>query len=163
MQSTTLPDKPLNIYPVLNFNAAEEMREIRNEVAGFMTHNTAQISYREQFMWYQDVYRPKLAAGEMEAFLGKIGRVAVGYGIIQTIDHKKWVTGAIVAGARGHGWGEDLFAYLTKRVHETEREAWLDVREDNTRAIALYQKLGYTAVEQTDGLIIMKHEVPHVR
>lgn len=163
MPSTTLPDKPLNIYPVQDFNGAEQMREIRNEVAGFMTHNTDQISYRQQFLWYQEEYRPKRARGEMEAFLGKIGQTAVGYGIIQTIDQKKWVTGAIVADARGHGWGEALFTYLTDRVHQTEREAWLDVREDNARAIGLYEKLGYVAVEQADGLIIMKHEVPHVR
>lgn len=148
----------LHMQPVMHMTHAEQMRRIRNSVAQFMTHNSEQIAYQQQFKWYEDTYRPANERGEMAAFLAEVNGEAVGYGMIQTIDEKKWVTGAITKAVRGEGYGRQLFSQLTDMVHETEDEVWLDVARGNERAQNLYRSLGYRTVRDTAEVIIMVHK-----
>lgn len=154
-----MPDR-LELAPIGSLDDVEAMRVIRNSVREYMTHNKDFITPEQQEDWYFDTYMELNGDGDMFAYLARFEGRNVGYGIIQTIDEKKWVTGALTAAVRGRGLGEDLFTQLTDKIHNMGySEAWLDVLAENTRAYNLYCKIGYCAVHNTNGLIVMKHEV----
>lgn len=158
MASDTLPDR-LELAPIGSLADVEAMRVIRNGVRDYMTHNKDFITPEQQEDWYFDTYMELNGDGDMYAYLARFEGRNVGYGIIQTIDDKKWVTGALTAAVRGRGLGEDLFRNLTQNVHDMGyKECWLDVLAENERAYNLYRKIGYCVINNVNGLIIMKHE-----
>lgn len=160
MGLTTLPDRGFELRPIGSLDDAEYMRQIRNGVREFMTHNRDEITPEQQEDWYFDTYMELNNEDLMFAYLAEYLGQPIGYGIIQTIDDKKWVTGALIEAVRGRGFGEDLFTELTSNIHNMGyKEAWLDVLASNERAYNLYCKIGYCAVHNTNGLIVMKHEV----
>lgn len=164
MASDTLRDNGLELHPIGSLDDVEAMRQIRNGVREFMTHNRDYISPEQQEDWYFDTYMELNGEALMYAYLARFEGRNVGYGIIQTIDEKKWVTGALTHAVRGRGLGEDLFRQLTDTVHEMGyKECWLDVLAENERAYNLYRKIGYCAVHNVNGLIVMKHEVQGVK
>lgn len=91
----------------------------------------------------------------------------VGYGLITEREGKYWVSGGLTRDVRGFGLGKNLFSFMTNYIHHEldQSEAWLDVREDNTIAQSLYTNLGYTALGNQAGIVLMKHnlEVPRVQ
>lgn len=49
---------------------------------------------------------------------------------------------------RGKGYGHDFFAFV-ERAYPAVRRFRLEVRADNTKAIALYRRLGYSNIPYT--------------
>lgn len=144
---------------------AMRMREIRNNVRQFMTHNQEVISIRQQWQWFTEDYEPALKARTMFAFLHCNAEAQpIGYGIVRQEDGRWWVTGALEEKHRGQGNGFELFSMLTEFVNtELGAVAWLDVLKTNEAAIGLYKKLGYEVAEETPELLIMFHEEQNVR
>lgn len=166
MEYATQPASPeqaeslqITIHEMGDFVDAESMRVVRNQVRGFMTHNTGYINRPAQVDWFNNVYTPSRRNNEMVGFvLQSADSDPVGYGLIQKKYGRYWVGGGLTEALRGQGVGQQLFSYLTRYTHSLleQQEVWLDVREDNP-AQHLYAKLGYTAVGRSSGLIIMKH------
>lgn len=135
---------------------AEDMRLVRNEVAHFMTHNTGRISRQDQIAWFNNVYLPARARGEMIGYTMQEDAAPVGYGLITKRNGNYWVAGGLVESVRGRGLGKDLFNTLTERILDgMDDVAYLDVRVNNHPARGLYNGLGYTAVCRTAGLLVM--------
>lgn len=146
------------IRSVDGLHDALTMAEIRNEVRGFMTHNTDEISREQQRDWYFNTYRPAVENRQMAGFIGLEEHEPIGYGLITERDDRYWVSGGLTAAARGKGFGEQLFRFLTYYVTGVGgKDSYLDVRADNEPAINLYRKIGYEAIGHANGLIEMRY------
>lgn len=141
---------------------ALDMAHCRNEVREFMTHNTDVITPEQQLEWYRDTYRPAREERSMYGYVVRKDLNPIGYGLVSLRNQVMWVSGGITAAERGSGYGEALFDFLTQKIHQGlgQEEAYLDVRKDNAPAQRLYEKLGYVAVGEVDGLIAMVHIQP---
>lgn len=89
-----------------------------------------------------------------EIFLFECENEAAGYGLIAKTYSQEaggmvwWIEEVYVREAfRSKGIGREFFAYLDKVKGSTVTRMRLEVEEDNTRAVALYKKLGYKPLE----------------
>lgn len=155
--TTQLSNTNIQFEEVTEMNQAQEMRVIRNEVASFMTHNIDLIDHRSQALWFSRSYRPARKKGLMKAYLVKEGENYIGYGLIQTKDNRKWLTGGLIESARGKGYGQKLFEFLRDEVG---KPVYLDVRNTNTHAYELYKKIGFKDIveESDDFLTVMVYD-----
>ena len=153
----------ISLAEVENIDQAQEMRACRNQVRSFMTHNTEEITPEQQVEWYENEYLPANKAGDIFGYVVREDGEPLGYGIISKRDGRYWVSGGLIAAARGKGIGHFLFEEMTMRIHEDLRseEAWLDVLNSNEHARSLYEKLGYVAVSSTTELTVMVHRLIH--
>jgi len=138
---------------------ALEMAACRNQVRTFMTHNQAEILPEQQLEWFRYTYTPARSKREMLGYVARIGgREPIGYGLISQRNWLMWVSGGIIGAERGKGYGRQLFDGLTQQVHDLGiSEVYLDVLEDNEPARTLYESLGYVALNNRDGLVLMVH------
>lgn len=145
------------LEPVTNVFQTLTMREIRNEVREFMTHNQEKIGLWQQVVWFFRVYNPRRKKGLMQAFLLKDDPLTIGFGLINEKEGKYWVTGGVREVWRGQGYGRFLFSVLTGITLQTEPEVWLDVFRKNVKAANLYRKLGYKSVSPSpERLFVMR-------
>lgn len=148
---------PVILVPVRSLGDAMALRRVRNGVRRFLTRDTSEIGWLRQVRWWW-AYRAAFEDGGVVAWLvcPTWGRPAIGYGLLRRDPGRRWwVTGAIVEGARGYGYGRALFATLTAAAIARGREAWLEVREDNAPARRLYESLGYRAISVEAGTVTM--------
>lgn len=89
-----------------------------------------------------------------EIFLFECENEAAGYGLIAKTYSQEaggmvwWIEEVYVREAfRSKGIGREFFAYLDKVKGSVVTRMRLEVEEDNTRAVALYKKLGYKPLE----------------
>lgn len=89
-----------------------------------------------------------------EIFLFECENEAAGYGLIAKTYSQEaggmvwWIEEVYVREAfRSKGIGRGFFAYLDKVKGSAVTRMRLEVEEDNTRAVALYKKLGYKPLE----------------
>ena len=89
-----------------------------------------------------------------EIFLFECENEAAGYGLIAKTYSQEaggmvwWIEEVYVREAfRSKGIGREFFAYLDKVKGSEVTRMRLEVEEDNTRAVALYKKLGYKPLE----------------
>lgn len=89
-----------------------------------------------------------------EIFLFECENEAAGYGLIAKTYSQEaggmvwWIEEVYVREAfRSKGIGREFFAYLDKVKGSSVTRMRLEVEEDNTRAVALYKKLGYKPLE----------------
>ena len=89
-----------------------------------------------------------------EIFLFECENEAAGYGLIAKTYSQEaggmvwWIEEVYVREAfRSKGIGREFFAYLDKVIGSAVTRMRLEVEEDNTRAVALYKKLGYKPLE----------------
>ena len=89
-----------------------------------------------------------------EIFLFECENEAAGYGLIAKTYSQEaggmvwWIEEVYVREAfRSKGIGRVFFAYLDKVKGSAVTRMRLEVEEDNTRAVALYKKLGYKPLE----------------
>lgn len=98
--------------------------------------------------WMEDKLDFDLAASRV----AYRGRAAVGFANLAVRGDEAWVGGVgVVTSARRTGVGE----VLMEAIHEQARElgvkrVWLEVIVENTGAYALYEKLGYTLVQDVE-------------
>lgn len=141
-----------------------QMREVRNEVREFMTHNQDEITEAQQQEWFKEEYEPGLDS-RFVGFIALEDIRPLGYGLITRREGKWCVSGGFRKEARGKGYGEAMFSHLTDYAHDElgAAEIWLDVWAFNHPAIKLYKKLGYRLagdeMTQDGHLLIMKKRV----
>ena len=154
----------LKMRPVTQLTEAWAISEIRNTGREQMTHDMHRITRREQSLWFEDHYKPGRELGEMYAFIGTVGLAGAAYGMIKRKDEQYWVTGVVDPEFRGKGFGRALFEFLEGYVFDELNgdRVMLDVLETNTGARALYDKLGYMALYEEAGLIVMQKGRPNV-
>jgi len=58
---------------------------------------------------------------------------------------------------RGHGLGTQLVAFAEERIFRESPNVWLFVTDFNTRARALYERLGYEVVAEVRDYIVRGH------
>jgi ribosomal protein S18 acetylase RimI-like enzyme len=145
----------ISLKPVSRYLDAMVMRGIRNECRGYMTNNTSHITVRQQSEWWGKVKHDP----SWLLYLLYHHDVAVGYGIVRIRDGQHWVTGGLIASARGHGLGRFLFARLTE-IASADHCAYLEVRRDNHRAINLYSTLGYRYLGESRPDILLMRTTP---
>lgn len=152
---------PISLNKLSNLEQAQQMRECRNAVRQYMTHNQAEILEADQVQWFQETYLPAAEAGELIGYVVKdYEEEPIGYGLISKRDGRWWVSGGLITEARGKGYGQQLFEQMTETIHSDLRseEAWLDVLNENFRARELYKKIGYMAVSSDERLTVMVHK-----
>lgn len=131
---------------------AEKLREVRNSCREFMTHHTDVISKTQQLDWFLNLDTKKI-----QPFLFLKEKEVVGYGLINYKDQYPWITGGLLPEYRGQGMGKLLFITLITLCRELkEKVVMLDVLNTNTAALALYNKLGFNAVETNDTTTTMR-------
>lgn len=147
----------LAIKPIKTANEAEQLRELRNTVRSFMTHDQDLITEKRQQTWYQETYKPQNADAKLFAFLGTLASEVVAYGIISCRDGEYNLSGGIREGHRGQGLGKEIFSFITDYTLENLADTvYLDVFEDNSPALSLYLDLGFIETGRADGVIKME-------
>lgn len=128
------------------------MADIRNECREWMTNDTSYIGTTRQVLWFFNDYLPAFKRGDMLAsLLYDDANVPVAFGI-RAFRESRWVvTGGVATVYRGRGHGHRMFTDLSVGFPET----WLDVLTDNTRAIALYESLGFKFISSDDRINTM--------
>jgi ribosomal protein S18 acetylase RimI-like enzyme len=117
-----------------------------------MTHHTDVISKTQQLDWFLNLDTKKI-----QPFLFLKEKEVVGYGLINYKDQYPWITGGLLPEYRGQGMGKLLFITLITLCRELkEKVVMLDVLNTNTAALALYNKLGFNAVETNDTTTTMR-------
>ena len=145
-----------SIKPVETRNEALHIAEVRNSGREFMTHDPDYIAPHQQTEWFQRVYLAENLMGRMHAFVGYEGIEPVAYGMARQIDEDYWVSGVVSSEARGKGYGELLFKYLSAyTLTFLSDRVMLDVLKTNERAIGLYKKLGYTVLTEEADCLVM--------
>lgn len=146
------------IVPVNSISKAMKMRNIRNQVRSYMTHNTNEISVLEQIAWYANTYRNSVDNAYL-VMAGPEYKFPIGYGLVSFRDGDWVVTGALLEDYRGLGIGRNLFTFLTQTaLLHSGKDVYLDVRADNLAAFKLYISLGYqpVAVDEENHIVKMK-------
>jgi ribosomal protein S18 acetylase RimI-like enzyme len=122
-----------------------------------MTGNPNLLTQDQQLDWYYKEYTPAHDNGLCHAFVGYEDGKPIAYGLVTQREEDFWVTGVITTEARGYGYGEQLFRYLTSFVFDNDiaRRVMLDVLVGNERALQLYRKIGFASMCRVDNKLTM--------
>lgn len=121
-----------------------EARRIRNECRHNMTRDSSNIGvWRQLQFWWNN----RSGQNSINLYLLRVDGTAIGYGLVDRA--KKTVSGGILKDHRCKGYGDLLFAHLTKTV---PKPATLEVFRHNLTALALYKRLGWR-LSRTEGEI----------
>lgn len=147
----------LDLHPVGIFTLFD-LKRIRNDCRGFMTHSTKEIGNLQQIKWY---IKYLLRFGKDTCFVAYFNGDIVGYGYLREIKEKVWISGGLITKARGLGLGTELFKHLTllgRMRSYPKNEVWLDVLRTNKIAVHIYKDIGYKRVHTYKDIIVMKYE-----
>lgn len=135
----------VSIVPITD-RLKHHLRLLRNDCRSFMTHSTAEITAVQQDAWWETPARDAMRI--VMAFSAEA--VPIGFGLVQDIDGKAWLTGGVMGGWRGMGVGRRIFEKIIELALSDHDEVWLDVRATNDAAIKLYESLGFVETSRTD-------------
>lgn len=155
------------IVPVENPQQAILVAMVRNLCRRYMTNDTSEISPVKQVEWYyslpsdERLYLCLCRCLVQEDMIGiSAGDVPVGWGYISLRNGKAWLTGGLVAEARGWGYGRKLFGFMIDQVREMGySEVWLEVKKSNISAFSLYTSLGFKESHTYEDRIVMYKEI----
>lgn len=140
---------------VKSFEDVERVRVIRNQVRRYMTRDTATIDPAAQMRWWKSLNHEtnRLFVFDVEgAEEGVSWRSLAGYGLSRFLGDRWWLSGALSNEWQGKGLGKDLFSFLVK---DADGPCWLEVQEDNMRALNTYVRIGFGESSRADGVITM--------
>lgn len=118
--------------------------------------SSAEIDFESHKAWFES-YKKK---SDDYVFISEVSGSVVGQLAVYQIESNKAEVGRFISSPDMSGKGLmklslQVFLEFIATTFEL-KEIFLEVYEDNERAIALYQKLGFKAVTVIDGLIQMK-------
>lgn len=95
----------------------------------------------------------RLLRGHASCWVVSQNGTTLGFGVVRRQAARAHVMNLCIApGHRRHGLGRRLLLHLlTVARHDGAMHAWLEVRPDNRRAIALYKRLGFHATSRRKG------------
>ncbi|HEX5725089.1 MAG TPA: ribosomal protein S18-alanine N-acetyltransferase [Longimicrobiaceae bacterium] len=98
--------------------------------------------------WKEGTFRSLMRRTDTDIYVAETGGRVVGYAAAWTvIDQSELGNVAVTAAARGAGIGGALVDAIVERVRRRgSRECFLEVRESNHRAQALYRRRGFAVV-----------------
>jgi GNAT superfamily N-acetyltransferase len=131
----------------------ETMRQIRNQCRDFMTRNTDEITPERQKQFALELQEPDCKTFAYLYLLPPAGWA--GYGIRRWDADQRhwWLTGALVAKARGQGYGRQLFEHLVSA--SLPEPSALEVRITNLPARRLYESMGFVERARRQDIITM--------
>jgi ribosomal protein S18 acetylase RimI-like enzyme len=147
--SARIPETPEDV---------EALRVIRNECRLFMTRDQSEISPKRQAEWWKRDDKGLLFLFDCHSdTLGTDFGPSVGYGrLAPAAGAAWWLSGGLVEACRGCGLGRHLFGFLSSVVQEFGKIPCLEVLVSNTRAIAVYETLGFIqGPDDKDGVRVM--------
>lgn len=151
----------LRLRPVETATEALAVALIRNECRRWMTRNTRALDVGQQLEFFRNTRRRRprhllLVVERAETTLrptrtrrmgdSAMEWVPAGYAVLRREGRQIWLTGGLAAPFRGRGLGRQIFTKLTQIVEIVKKEAWLEVRKSNRRALRLYRSLGFEEV-----------------
>lgn len=103
--------------------------------------------------WTENMFRQELYNPASEFYVAFFEGILVGYGGFWRVGGEAHITSVTVANNyRGQGFGRTLVEYLLQGAGDLGlREATLEVRESNTRAYFLYERMGFETVGRRKG------------
>ena len=75
-----------------------------------------------------------------------------GYGLSRLLGDRWWLSGALSNEWQGRGLGKELFLQLAEDIGKT---CWLEVQDDNMRALNTYRAIGFVETSRVDGIVTM--------
>lgn len=109
-----------------------------------MTRHQEYIGILGQLLFYAKYY---FGSGMLVLYVGcDKHKRPIAYGLI-SYDHnlQPWITGGILPGFRGAGYGKQLFSFLSNEWHFP---VYLEVLESNQPARNLYTSLGFIETQR---------------
>lgn len=98
------------------------------------------------FPWTPGILEDALRSGYYMVVMEQGGTI-IGYGVIQVIlDEGHLLNITIDPALHGKGMGRELLAHLIDYAQNTTATLFLEVRPSNTRAVALYQAVGFNEI-----------------
>ena len=129
----------------------EALRHLRNSCREFMTHDTAEISPKQQTKWWRKVHNAK----GIKAFLFTSGFDTdyLGFALLRRKGKRFLTTYGLRPDDRGKGYGKEL---MELGLLACQGPALCDMREDNTVVRAISKKLGWIE-DDTRGSLVYAH------
>lgn len=149
------------LLPLSNFNGSEldnhleYIRKTRNNSKHYMTRFRGEINSEMQKSWYSNISKK---INPYIFIVGEHGVVfyPVGYGTINIEGDSAMVTGVISQSERGKGFGRKLFSALIEESKKMAQKVSLEVLENNTIGISLYESIGFIETNRDHDVITME-------
>lgn len=139
---------------------AEILRQHRNKCKDFMTRSTAYITEEDQQAWFKTAHEKYDLFIAYEVVHGAV-IIDAGYGVIHREPGQSLLTGGLVPEYRNKGIGQQLFKFLIDQCRK-DRPIRLEVLKENTRAFAVYLKLGFKVTGENSKIYFMEYEYDSV-
>ena len=149
------------LLPLSNFNGSElddhleYIRKTRNNSKHYMTRFRGEINSEMQKSWYSNISKkinPYIFIVEEHGVVF----YPVGYGTINIEGDSAMVTGVISQSERGKGFGRKLFSALIEESKKMAQKVSLEVLENNTIGISLYESIGFIETNRDHDVITME-------
>jgi len=149
------------LLPLSNFNGSEldnhleYIRKTRNNSKHYMTRFRGEINSEMQKSWYSNISKkinPYIFIVEEHGVVF----YPVGYGTINIEGDPAMVTGVISQSERGKGFGRKLFSALIEESKKMAQKVSLEVLENNTIGISLYESIGFIETNRDHDVITME-------
>jgi ribosomal protein S18 acetylase RimI-like enzyme len=125
---------------ITTLEQAQQLRVLRNQCAGWMTRDTAQITEAQQETFYRD----KLATGRVDGFLALDDGEPAAYGLLVWDKRgRAWSSTGVAESARGRGLGRAVTVENARRAHARSVPIWAEVRQDNAGQQRICATVGY--------------------
>ena len=135
----------MTFKPVSSLSDVLNVRRIRNECRSYLTNNTSYISVPRQIYWYFTYYRKAANTEIYRIFIARNNkRQPVGYGALNLLDEKLFVTECVAEKYRGRGWGHLILKKLINIAKHEGLPLIAEIRATNKISIALHKKCGFT-------------------
>ncbi len=149
-------DSILMFHEVEDINEAQTMRRIRNECREYMTKNSELISEEDQITWFNGLDRNNIKMYIMfESYFGVVFS-PIGFGYCRHVGDETYLTGGLIADARGKGYGKHLFQHILDKAKTFNTKVTLEVLQTNAVAQKLYTSIGFVPYYSDERIIKME-------
>lgn len=135
----------MTFKPVSSLSDAMVVRRIRNECRSYLTNDTSYISIPRQIYWYFTYYRKAAHTDKYRIFIAHNNKgQPVGYGALNLLDGKLFITECISEKFRGQGFGNEIIKKLINIARNRKLPLIAEIRASNKISVALHTKCGFT-------------------
>lgn len=133
----------IDFRAVSDWEDAQALAQLRNECREYMTGSTELITEETQWRFWEEQLKP----GSVRAWLMEKDEKPVGYSLLRPDSAgRAWMSCGLGEAHRGRRLGGDLVRFVTAMGHQLYGPVWLEVWNENNRAMRLYERTGYRIV-----------------